>query len=60
MLTYLSIYIYASLITIMDTINSKKYIQNILTIAFIAILIIISGTRYYLGGTDYYVYKKCI
>lgn len=58
MLTYLSIYIYASLITIMDTINSKKYIQNILTIAFIAILIIISGTRYYLGGTDYYVYKN--
>lgn len=57
MLTYVSIYTYASILTIMDTINSKKYIQNILTIIFIAILIIISGTRYYLGGSDYYVYK---
>lgn len=58
MLTYAGIYIYASLITIMDTINSKKYIKKLLTVILIFILAVISGTRYHLGGTDYYVYRN--
>lgn len=58
MLTYAGIYIYASLMAIIDTVNSEKYIKKTLAVIFILVLAIISGTRFHLGGTDYYVYRN--
>ena len=58
MVTYIGIYTYSSLIAIFENIKGNKKMQNILTIMLICILALISGTRYYLGGTDYYVYNN--
>lgn len=45
---------------IMLIVNDKvRYVdKKHITIFTLIVLIIVSGTRYYLGGTDYYVYKS--
>lgn len=57
MTTYIIIYLTAAINAFTESITSRKDIQKYLGIMSIIGLIFISGTRYYLGGTDYYVYK---
>lgn len=58
MFTYLGIYLYAFISSIIENIKGRENIQKISSILLICILALISGTRYYLGGTDYYIYNN--
>ena len=37
----------------------ENHQKKIIIYLMFAILILVSGTRYLLGGSDYYVYQKC-
>lgn len=58
MMTYIFLSLSIGINSIVESVNSRKDIQRIINIMIILSLVFISGTRYYLGGSDYYVYNN--
>ncbi len=58
MMTYLFLSLSIVINSIVESVNSRKDVQRIFNIIIILSLVFISGTRYYLGGTDYDVYNN--
>lgn len=58
MFFYIGIFTFCVLTLIINNILKEEKDKKIFEIITLVLLCIISGTRYYLGGTDYYVYKK--
>lgn len=56
MFFYVMLFMICVEIAIVNSISSTK-VKRVLEIATLVILILVSGTRYYLGGTDYYAYE---
>ncbi|WP_353095827.1 EpsG family protein [Tissierella praeacuta] len=57
MFWYVALYGYSAINAIFDFLNSNKKIARILNKFLVFLLIFFSGTRYYLGGEDYYIYS---
>lgn len=58
MVVYLIIFYFSIFALILNNILTKKYEKKIIEIIILIGLCLISGTRYKLGGTDYFVYEK--
>ena len=54
---YIGIFIFCTLMLIINNKLKNQKDKKIFEIITLIVLCLISGTRYYLGGTDYYVYK---
>lgn len=57
MLFYLGIFVFCTIMLVMNNYFKEQKFKRKFEIITLVLLCIISGTRYYLGGTDYYVYK---
>lgn len=55
---YIGIFIFCTIMFILNNLIKEQKGKKIFEIVTLILLCIISGTRYYLGGTDYYVYKN--
>ena len=58
MVVYLIIFYFSVFALFLNNILTKKYEKRIIEIIILIVLCLISGTRYKLGGTDYFVYEK--
>lgn len=58
MLFYIMIFIFCIIMLVFNNCLKEQKHKKIFEITTLIILCIISGTRYYLGGTDYYVYQQ--
>ena len=58
MLFYVGIFIFCVIMLIFNNMLKEQKHKRIFEIITLVVLCIISGTRYYLGGTDYDVYKN--
>lgn len=58
MVVYLIIFYFAVFAMILNNILTKNYEKKIFEIVIVIVLCLISGTRYKLGGTDYFVYER--
>ena len=58
MVVYLIIFFFSVFALILNNILTKKNEKMIIEIIILIILCLISGTRYKLGGTDYFIYEK--
>lgn len=58
MLFYIMIFIFCIIMLVFNNCLKEQKHKKIFEITTLIILCIISGTRYYLGGTDYYVYQE--
>lgn len=57
MFFYIGIFVFCMIMLIFNNVLNDKKEKMVIEIITIIILCIISGTRYYLGGSDYNVYK---
>ena len=55
---YIIIFIFCCIMLMVNNILKEEKERRIFEIATLVVLCIISGTRYYLGGTDYSVYER--
>ena len=58
MVVYLIIFFFSVFALILNNILTKENEKMIIEIVILIILCLISGTRYKLGGTDYFIYEK--
>ena len=58
MLFYIGIFIFCIIMLIFNNMLKEQKHKRIFEIITLVVLCIISGTRYYLGGTDYNLYKN--
>ena len=58
MVIYLIIFYLSAFALVINNILTKKHEKKIIEIVILVMLCLISGTRYKLGGTDYFVYER--
>ena len=58
MFFYIGVFTFCTFTLIINNMLKNEKEKKIFEVITLVLLCIISGTRYYLGGTDYYVYKK--